>query len=191
MTKPARDAKLRWPGFLLAAIVAVLVMLLGAGTASAATPTAAQTRVGVHTLVAPFVVGPDVGIGAGQRLGNDSPAYDFALATGVAAKGGTTFLGRLRGRIGDLGDDTGAIGAGNRLTSSQAGDMANRLGYRAAGRLRVKGQQVFTNGDDHIVQDIDNHLLKALWKRGGSYEDLFSKKTRMGTYDYDLNRIGP
>jgi hypothetical protein len=86
MTKPARDANPRWPGFLLAALVAVLVTLFGAGTASAAAATAAQTRVGAHTLIAHVLVGPQRGIGAGQRLGNDLPAYDFALATGVAAK---------------------------------------------------------------------------------------------------------
>jgi hypothetical protein len=89
MTKPARDANLRWLGFLLAALVAVLVTLLGAGTASAAMATAAQTRVGAHTCVAPFVVGPHGGIGAGQRLGNDLPAYDFVLATGVAEEAAT------------------------------------------------------------------------------------------------------
>jgi hypothetical protein len=92
MTKPARDANLRWPGFLLAALVAALVMFLGAGTASAATATAAQTRVGAHTLVAQVAVGPDGGIGAGQRLGNNLPAYDSALATGVAAESGDEFV---------------------------------------------------------------------------------------------------
>jgi hypothetical protein len=86
MTKPARDGNPRWPGFLLAPLVVALVMFLGAGTASAATATAAQTRVGAHTLVTQIAVGPHVGIGAGQRLGNDPQAYDFALATGVAAE---------------------------------------------------------------------------------------------------------
>jgi len=86
VTKPNRDPNLRWLGFLPAALVAVLVALLGAGTGSAATATAAQTRVGPHTLIAPVLVGPHSGIGAGQRLGNDLPAYDFVLATGVAAK---------------------------------------------------------------------------------------------------------
>lgn len=38
------------------------------------------------TLAAQVLVGPHGGIGAGQRLGNDLPAYDSALATGVAAK---------------------------------------------------------------------------------------------------------
>jgi len=75
MTKPAHDANPRWLGFLLAALVAALVTLFGAGTASAATASAAQARVGAHTLVAQVVVGPDGGIGAGQRLGNSLPAY--------------------------------------------------------------------------------------------------------------------
>ena len=89
MTKPAREGNPRWAGFLLAALVAALVTLFGAGTASAATVSAAQTRVGAHTPTAQDAVGPGVGIGAGQRLGNDPPAYDFALATGVAAKSAT------------------------------------------------------------------------------------------------------
>lgn len=114
-----------------------------------------------------------------------------AAASGVAADSGPGLLTRFRGRVGDLADDTGAVGRGNRLTSPQAAQMADRLGYGPAGRLRVKGQQVFTNGDDFIVQDIDSHLPTGLWKRAGSYEGLFSKRTRMGTYDYDLNWIGP
>jgi HNH endonuclease len=89
MTKPYRDANPRWPGFLLAALVAALVTLFGAGTASAATASAAQTRVGAHALVAQVLVGPGGGIGAGQRLGNDLPDYDFVLATGVAAETAT------------------------------------------------------------------------------------------------------
>jgi hypothetical protein len=91
----ARDPNLRWLGFLLAALVAVLVTLLGVGTGSAATATAAQTRVGPHTLAAQVLVGPHGGIGAGQRLGNDPPAYDSALATGVAAKTGGAASVRL------------------------------------------------------------------------------------------------
>jgi len=50
---------------------------------------------------------------------------------------------------------------------------------------------VFRNGNDYIVQDVDGHLPDGLWKRAGSYEGLLSKNTRWGTYDYDLNRIGP
>ena len=83
---PAHDANPRRAGFLLAALVAALVTLFGAGTASATTATAAQTRVGAHTPAGQVVVGPGAGIGAGQRLGNNPPAYDFVLATGVAAK---------------------------------------------------------------------------------------------------------
>ena len=82
----SRGANRPWWGLLLAAVVAVLLMLFGAGTASAATATAAQTRVGASMPAAPFLVRPNGGIGAGQRVGNDLPAYDFVLATDVAAK---------------------------------------------------------------------------------------------------------
>lgn len=97
MTKPAHGANPHWLGFFRAALVAALVTLFGAGTASAATASAAQTRVGPHTLVAPFVVGPGCGIGAGQRLGNDVPAYDSAFATSVAAKSVPDFIGSADG----------------------------------------------------------------------------------------------
>jgi len=91
MTKRAHGANPRWLGFLLAALVAALVMLLGAGTASA---TVAETRVGAPTPVVHVLVGPVGGIGAGQRLGNGLPTYDSALATGVAAEAG---VGAARG----------------------------------------------------------------------------------------------
>ena len=119
MTKPAHDADPSWPGFLLAALVAALVILFGAGTASAAAATAAQNRVGAHTLVAQVAVGPGVGIGAGQRLGNDPSAYDSALATGVAAKAGLPQLSAGRSALqakfkhaGDFGitESRGSVG---------------------------------------------------------------------------------
>jgi len=97
MTKPARDANLRWPGLLLAAVVAVLVTVSGAGTASAATATAAQTRVGAHTLLAQILVEPHSRVGAGQRLGKDLQTYDCALATGVAAEAGGAYGTALNG----------------------------------------------------------------------------------------------
>lgn len=86
MTSRSRDTRAHVRGLLLAAVVAVLLTLFGAGAASAATAPTAQTRVGASTPAVAFVVGPGGGIGAGQRLGIDRPTYDFVLATGVAAK---------------------------------------------------------------------------------------------------------
>ena len=172
-----------------AALVGLLLVL--AGIVVGAVPAAAQNAVGASTPNVANTVGVSTDISAGQRLGRTSPQPQIVVATAVAAETGPGLLPRLRGRIGDLADDTGGIGRGNPLTNSQAAQMADRLGYSPAGRLRVKNQQVFRNGNDFIVQDIDSHLPAGLWKRGGSYEDLFSKRTRMGTYDYDLNWIGP
>jgi hypothetical protein len=143
MTKPARDANPRWPGFLLAALVAVLVTLFGAGTASAAAATAAQTRVGAHTLIAHVLVGPQRGIGAGQRLGNDLPAYDFALATGVAAKAeeGAVRVSISRSRFPESAahiEDAQAAGQSSRLTIDRAGAAARRA-ESMRGNPRVRG----------------------------------------------------
>ena len=69
MTPATRTGALRgrWAGLLLAALVAVLAMLFGAGTASASGLPAAETRVGVSTLAAPEVVGVHECITAGQH----------------------------------------------------------------------------------------------------------------------------
>ena len=74
-----------WWRFLLAALAAAVVTLLGAGTASATTPTVAQTRVGASTVAVARVVGPHECITAGQRWGNAPPAAEAVVATGVAA----------------------------------------------------------------------------------------------------------
>ena len=75
---------------LLAAVLAVAVAVFGAGPASAATTSAAQTRVGASTSASQVVVGASANITAGQRLGNDPPQPGIVVATGVAANTVTT-----------------------------------------------------------------------------------------------------
>ena len=77
-----------------------------------------------------------------------------------------------------------------RLTTSQAGDLANWLGYRPT-NLTLKGQRVFYDRKKklYIVQDIDSHS-GGTWKMAKSYEGLATKSDRLGTYDHELNRIG-
>lgn len=72
----------------LAALLAVAVGLAGGGPASAATTSAAQTRVGASTSADAVVVGPSASITAGQRLGNSPPRAGIVVATGVAAEAG-------------------------------------------------------------------------------------------------------
>jgi hypothetical protein len=150
MTKPAHDANPSWAGFLLAALVAALVMILGAGTASAVTAFAAQTRVGAHTPVAQILVGLDGGVGAGQRLGNHHLAYDFALATGVAAKtglrmGGSSTVGGMdkamqammkysaKNPEGGMYDVIGH-GSPNAIAGRSAAEVGDRIGAASEGQ---------------------------------------------------------
>jgi hypothetical protein len=75
------------------------------------------------------------------------------------------------------------------LTTAQATQMAARVGYKSTNHI-VKGQRVFTNGKNFIVQDIDSYS-GGLWKMAKTVSDLGSKRTRVGTYDYNLDYVGP
>ena len=54
-----------------------------------------------------------------------------------------------------------------------------------------KGQLVFKHPDKkfYYSYDIDGHN-GGVWKGAKRIDDLFSKHTRCGTYDENLNRIG-
>jgi hypothetical protein len=90
-------------------------------------------------------------------------------------------------------NERGSIGlpgrGGNPLTTAQATQMANRVGYQPINQT-LRGQRVFSNGKNFIVQDIDSHS-GGLWKMADTIKALGSKTTRTGTYDFDLNYIGP
>jgi RHS repeat-associated protein len=110
----------------------------------------------------------------------------LGAGAGGAAEGGGGMLTRLRGA--DWADDTGAIGSGNRLSNAQAAQMAQRVGYRPTNYIS-RGEKVFTNGKTFITQDTTSHS-GGLWKMANSVAELRAG-TRLGTYDYDLNRIAP
>jgi len=95
--------------------------------------------------------------------GNPARASAGLDGSRVAPNTNVGGLQRLRNRVGNLSDETGALGGGaSRLTNSQAADMANWVGFRPAGKWRIKGQQVFTDGRRYIVQDVDSHLPDGL-----------------------------
>lgn len=48
---------------------------------------------------------------------------------------------------------------------------------------------MFQKKNRFITVDVDSHN-GGFWKMADSVENLSSKKTRMGTYDQFLNRIG-
>jgi hypothetical protein len=83
---------------------------------------------------------------------------------------------------------TQVAGRTQRLTTSQATDLAEYLGYRPTNQI-VQGERVFTNGKTFIVQDATSHI-GGTWKIAGSVRDLASKTTRTATTDALLHPIG-
>jgi hypothetical protein len=66
--------------------------------------------------------------------------------------------------------------------------LAERLGFERTG-FRSHGQAVFERDGLFITPDIDSHG-GGVWKMADSVRNLGSKRTRMGTYDANLERIG-
>ena len=54
---------------------------------------------------------------------------------------------------------------------------------------RSHGQLVFKKGNRYITPDVDGHN-GGVWKMADSVKNLGSKKTRLGTFDINLNKIG-
>jgi RHS repeat-associated protein len=76
----------------------------------------------------------------------------------------------------------------NPLTSQQASQLAQYLGFRRVGGLS-QNQQIFTNGSWYITQDRTGHS-GGTWKIARSVKDLGRKDTRTATTDALLNIIG-
>ena len=83
----------------------------------------------------------------------------------------------------------GNNGNGGRVTTPEATAVAKQLGYTKVSGQYVHGQPVYTNGKHFISPDVDSHI-GGYWKMADTINNLRSKRTRMGTYDINLNRIG-
>lgn len=112
---------------------------------------------------------------------------------GMAA--GNIIVGGLQaeltdGRSAEL--EAGSLASTSRAiykTSSEATAAARELGYLKVSE-RVHGQAVYRNGNSYITRDLDGHNGGA-WKMANSPKALASKATRQGTFDINLQRIGP
>jgi len=76
----------------------------------------------------------------------------------------------------------------SKITTKQATELANSLGFKKT-NYRIHGQSIFQKGNLYITIDADSHC-GGIWKMADSVKNLGSKKTRMGTYDKFLNKIG-
>jgi hypothetical protein len=132
------------------------------------------------------------GCGSAIDLGIDA-AGPIIAGLGVVATAakyaaqGEGALSRLGSRLADGSGDFAPFAGrgGSRLTNSQATDLAEWLGFRAAVKP-LRGELVFTDGKRFIVQDTTSHT-RGVWKMAKSRRELGSKTTRMGTYDEQLN----
>ena len=62
-------------------------------------------------------------------------------------------------------------------------------GYVKIKKRSKSDMPIFRKGNSYISPDKDGHN-GGIWKKADSIHDLKSKKTRDGTYDKDLNKIG-
>ena len=112
---------------LIAALVAVVAMLGLAGSASAATGSGAENRVGATTTATQDLVGAAADITAGQRLGKAAARPEIVVATGVAAKTGPALPKALSGGAADTSVYFGAKNGKNVYAG-----ITNNLGRRQA-----------------------------------------------------------
>ena len=83
---------------------------------------------------------------------------------------------------------TDAVADVTKLTTKEITAIAKKLGFEKTSYFS-HGQAVFKKGNKYITIDVDKHN-GGFWKMANSVEGLGSKKTRLGTYDINLNRIG-
>ncbi|MGL4306894.1 MAG: toxin C-terminal domain-containing protein [Mycobacteriaceae bacterium] len=73
----------------------------------------------------------------------------------------------------------------NPLTTKQQNDLASYLGYAKMNERTRNEMPIFKKDNKYISFDRDGHN-GGVWKMADSVEELNSKQTRLGTYNYDL-----
>jgi hypothetical protein len=146
----------RWWRLLLAAIAALVVGVLGAGTASATTLPELGNRVGASTPAGVNIVRPHESIGAGQRWGHAPPDAGIVVATGVAANSvPPRFI------------TTGAGTTIDRLAVSTS-ISAQRQGRHVLGARQYGGGSYFNSADDaqRVLDDFHSGSAQVLGVKG-------------------------
>ena len=117
------------------------------------------------------------------------------LATSTS-RGAVTVSTTGKSKLGDLaiaGSQRGAIGVRKTAepffkTNAAAGIRAKELGFKKINET-VNNQSVYKKGKLFITRDITGHIGGA-FKAASSIKNLQSKRTRLGTFDENLRRIG-
>ena len=85
--------------------------------------------------------------------------------------------------------ETGVLVHNQYKTTAEATQAAKDLGFTKVNERSPHGAPIYANGKVYITPDVDSHI-GGFWEMAKKIKDLFSKSTRLGTYDADLNRIG-
>jgi len=123
-------------------------------------------------------------IGAAALGASDIASLGTKKAATEAAEGAISMVSRTKNAAG-----AAARKADTPLTTSQATDLANWLGFKKVrtGASPVKnshGQPVYKSGNRYISPDVDGH-------NGGTWKVFDRRGNRVGTYNYDLSeRVG-
>lgn len=105
-------------------------------------------------------------LGGGRPALKDDPYHPDSVTQRQ-----NTELTRLRERMQSVGREAERLGFNRRIASQKA-------------PFNSHGQDVFTDGRRFITRDVDSHS-------GGVWKMFDSAGRRLGTYDANLNRIGP
>jgi hypothetical protein len=147
-TRARPDHRPAWVVAFLAAVVTVVVGLLGAGPASATAVPTAQNGVGASTFAAPASVGPSASISPDQRPGNDPPQPGIVVATGVAANSGARSSNVVDDVMAEtLGARQRNITSSYRLTADEALTAGQRWVGHGYAELGKPGSGVFRSVD--------------------------------------------
>jgi hypothetical protein len=182
MTTVSRPTTTGWWRFFLAAIAAVLVGLLGVTSASAATLTVAETRVGASTPTVAHIVGPHESVSTGQRWGHAPSQAQLTAGRGVAANtaeaaagtaarvGPTTAHGaeRIAGagatRGGVLAEEDILLARDYGQALTQADGASVRVLQNEAGRFNV-----VVDGERGLITTFSNLSQKSLERLATRY----------------------
>jgi len=149
----------------LAAVLAVGAPPLGAGSASAVTASAAETRVGASTSAVIDTVGSPAGISAGQRLGSTVLQPQIVVATAVAAETANEGIYVVRSEAGNYVGQSGNIT--QRLAQHVSTGKFTQAEVDAAERFAVSGGKTAREIAEQLKIDspefggIDNLLNKV------------------------------
>ena len=134
-----------------------------------------------------------------------APGGVVVAVSGVGVVVGTAELGAgialITGGLGNLSDDiqnyNNSKNTWHRMTAKESAAAAKELGFEKTNYRAKNGEPIYYNKKTktYISQDIGSGDGSGphnggVWKQAKTPEGINSKKTRMGTYDKNLNRIG-